>query len=385
MNHFLGDPAFSVDGATYTWGDVVLAAVQRGDWSRLEETLRRKLALLAEAEERGEAPTEEELDAAAQEFRYERDLITGEDMEAWLARAGISLDGWMDYIERSLVFSRSGEDARTKPAATEESSGEFDEELSAAMAAEATCSGALTRFAETLAARIAIGMRPLEGAGAESAGGGADQDLSAEKMHRAASSAAEAAALADGDAIRPGLAGRSARSGLAGLTGLAGERERARFEELARFENSFAARCRQLVSAGAVRSEIDSRRLDWIRLDLEALSFASEAAAREAALCVREDGASFASVADSAHVRVRRERLFAEELDPAARADLLSARPGEIVGPLAFAQEFHLFRLHGKTMPAEGDADVRGRSEAAVLDRLVDEETRSRIHWIERL
>ena len=324
MNHFLGDPAFSAGDSVYTWGDVVLAAVHRGDWSRLEEVLRRKLALLAEAEERGDAPTEEELDAAAQEFRYERDLITGEDMEAWLTREGISVDDWMDYVERSLVFSRAGEAGMSTR--DEDADADADADVAARIAVEAICSGALMEFAEALAARVAVAARPLDEP--ESGSGRADAESPPpEEVRHAARSAAA-------DALRFGLAD------------LASEPEGARLEELARAE---------LVSA-----------------------------AREAALCVRDDGASFEAVAESAHVSARREHLFAEELDPATRADLLSARPGEIVGPIAFGDGFHLYRLHGKTMPTERDPDVRRRGEAAVLHRLLDEETRSRICWLER-
>jgi hypothetical protein len=281
-------------------------------------------------------------------------------MEAWLTREGISVDDWMDYVERSLVFSR----AREAGGSSRDEDGDADADVAARVAVEAICSGALMEFAEALAARVALAARPLDDT--ESGSDRADAESPPpEEVRRAARSAAA-------DALRFGLAD------------LATDPEGERLEVLARAELVFAARCRRLVSAPAVRSEIDFRRLDWIRFDLETLSFTSETAAREAELCVRDDGASFEAVAESAHVSARREHLFAEELDPATRADLLSARAGEIVGPIAFGGGFHLFRLHGKTMPTERDPDVRRRGEAAVLHRLVDEETRSRIRWLER-
>jgi hypothetical protein len=350
MNHFLGDHAFSAGGSVYTWTDVVMAAVQRGDWARLVESLRRRLALVAMADDRGLSPTEGELEAAGQEFRYERDLITAEDMEAWLAREGLTVEDWMEHIERSVVAAKAGE-AGEIPA-------EWDppaEDVAERLAAEAVCSGALAGFAQTFAEHVAVASDDAAAAG----------DPSPEQVRQAALTVCE-------EAARLGLPDLSAGDG------------RRRVEEIVRVELAFPDRARDLVSSAAVRAEIENHRLDWIRLDLEGLSFGDAAEAREAALCLREDGEDFESVARSAHVRIRNERVFLDELDPSVRTELLSAKPGELVGPLEFGEQFHLFRVREKTIPSESDMDVRRRAESAVLAKMLEEQTLSRILWLER-
>src|SRR5262245_17083758 len=102
MNTLLDRPAFSVGSQTYTWADVVLSAHLRGEWAQLEEQTRLGMNLVHRAEE-DESPSEEEIEAAGEEFRYARDLVTAEEMEAWLGRFDLTVESWTDYLERSIL------------------------------------------------------------------------------------------------------------------------------------------------------------------------------------------------------------------------------------------------------------------------------------------
>jgi hypothetical protein len=61
--------------------------------------VRAGLAALAELG----APPPEELEVAAREFRYDRSLLAADDLDAWLARRGLTVANWHAYLERALA------------------------------------------------------------------------------------------------------------------------------------------------------------------------------------------------------------------------------------------------------------------------------------------
>jgi hypothetical protein len=351
MKDLLEQGAFSVGSRAYTWRDVVAAAVLRGDWSVLEQQTRLGLALVQQAEEQDARPSEEQIEAAGQEFRYERELITAEEMEAWLGRFGITVDDWMDYVERSLL-RQANQDSETEAEPDEPD----EDELAQSVIAEAACSGTLTEFAQRLAGRAAMAAR-----------------AAAEKLDDAGEIDPE-----DLDAVRREVAAAFERLGLPPPDGEA-------VAELSRLERTFEAYSSRLITPAAVRAQIEAHRLDWIRLDIFSLTFQNESAAREAWLCLEEDGTSLAQVAASAHIPVQEAHLYLGDVDAGARSGLMSARPGEIVGPLALGDRFHLFLLRDKSAPTEDDPEVRRRAEEALQGRLLEQELAARVHWQERM
>src|SRR5882762_3133258 len=70
-------PLFSLGGSCYSRSDVVVAAILRGDWARLEDRTRSGLACVKRA--RGGTPPSIDLQKAVEEFRYARNLITVEE------------------------------------------------------------------------------------------------------------------------------------------------------------------------------------------------------------------------------------------------------------------------------------------------------------------
>jgi hypothetical protein len=349
MNSLWKDRAFSVSGTHYSWSDAAAAAVLRGDWASLEEQTRKSLALLAQAEATENGASEQELEAAAEEFRYGRDLVTAEEMEGWLDRRGLTVEDWMAYIERATV---RGSD----PGEEEEALASFapsDGEVAGCILTEAICSGALERFAQTLAGRAAVAPR----AAAEA---GAGEEPSLPEIERAASDCA-------GTFSRMALPPASPE----------------RIAELLRLERLYEAWSRTFADPAAVRALIDAHRLDWIRLDLRDLGFSDETAAREAALCVREDSESLETVAQEAHRPIAKTRPYLAEVEESVRPGLLSARPGDLIGPVPVGDEFHLYELCGKTPPSEQDPEIRSRAENALLAKIVEHEIAARVHWHE--
>jgi hypothetical protein len=133
-------PLFAVGDDVYRWEDVVEFARLRGDSAALADDVRAGLAALGELRARDEPPREAEVDAAGREFRYERGLLAGDELEAWLERRGLSFDDWMSFLERQIARARAPDAAP-----------DLTDDVEAYLWAEGTCSGLLDETASTLA------------------------------------------------------------------------------------------------------------------------------------------------------------------------------------------------------------------------------------------
>jgi hypothetical protein len=315
--------AFSVGKATYGWDDVVLAAEFSGDWARLRETVRQGIACLRRMDQEEEDSLEaEELETAANEFRYSRDLVSAEEMEAWLGRWGLTAEGWMDYVRSSLLRQKWSGRLADCVAQYSPSEQEVDERI----ATEAVCSGGLARWARVLAGRAAIHAREEK-----------------EKPEGTEPTRAQ--------------------------------------EKLARLEASFRRFRERTLTPEAVRAQIRSCRTDWTRLDCQRVSFPEEGMAREAALCVREDGRALAEVASDADREIASEQVYLEEMEPDIRADFFGAKRGALLGPVRRGDEFVLYLVLDKVLPSEDDAATVARAEEAILQSIVAREIDDRVKW----
>jgi hypothetical protein len=106
LSSFWDEFVFAVGGTDYQWIDVALAAMARGDWAAFERRLEEGLASAAQAERHGSAPSADDLEAAANDFRYERELIAAAEINAWLERFELSVDNWMFCLARELLRGR---------------------------------------------------------------------------------------------------------------------------------------------------------------------------------------------------------------------------------------------------------------------------------------
>ena len=150
-------PLFTVDGMTYSWGDALAWAAARGTLEELRQTVLRGMAALARAAGRPEAIVTEELSAAAVRFRYQRRLLSAEELDAWLRRWGLTVNEWGGYLERSLLLKQGVGDDDPPPDGTEIAEAEF---------VDAVCSGFLEREALGFAADTALAnLTPVEAAG----------------------------------------------------------------------------------------------------------------------------------------------------------------------------------------------------------------------------
>lgn len=356
MREFLLKPVFQVGGDSYCWADIAFAAVVWGEWERLRLQVREGLACLGSHRASGRPLPEAEIQSAAADFRYERELIAAEEAEAWFSRWGISAHEWMEYIRRSVLRarleSRLPEILAAHPVA--------DADVAAASGVEAICSGLLTRLAPRFAARAAAHDQMRA---AHQNGGPLypDEDLAA--VRRGFPTDVQSLGLDLGEDTQHESATRLARLELA----------------LRDFRTA-------VVTPRAVADQISSHHLEWIRVAYQTLIYPAEAMAREALLCVREDGMDFPDLAAATVVAdLRENEQWIGELQGPLNAGLLGARAGDVLGPFAIGGGHALLRLTDKRLPRFEDEQVRSRAETAALQRALSNELQTRVHWLTRI
>jgi hypothetical protein len=333
---------FSTCNRDYCWRDAVTGAVLRGEWTELELEAQQAVACEQRAEQRGDPIARPALQEAADQFRYEADLVTAVDLRAWLDRWELSSAQWLRQLWRRLLLDL-WEDEPTA-AEVPASVGPVEHEI---MVAVGACSGRLDTFRDALAARAAV----LIDHGTDAS---------------ASEAMARDQALHIPEHTPIGLSRSSLREAL---------------PHHAMLEASFRAFRDRLASAEAVRAMIERHHVDWLRFACTALSLSEQSAAREAALCLRQDGMTLAEVADAARSEVESWEFYLEDVESPARDPLLGARPGDLVGPIPLEGGFTLLQVDEKELPGADDPEVLERACAALLEPHIQEAIDTHVEW----
>jgi hypothetical protein len=321
MNILSERPVFAVDGEVFHWGDVVRHARASGRWDELEAESCRGLACEAHFDTIEEEGAEEAIDEAAAEFRYDRELITAEEMEAWLEARGLTPEEWMGYIRRTVLRQLWADDLDDIAAEHPVGDGQVEE----ALRIDLLCSGTQRILAEELA---------VEAAAAAARGEASPAEPPADREGRLATLREQAGRFRQ-DAVAP--------------------------ETLAR--------------------EVASNQMEWIRVDCRAIAFPEEGAAREAALCLREDGLDIEEVAGEADVPIEDVVLYLDQLDPEQHSRFLGATVGDVIGPVPGNEAFTVYQVVAKVMPSIDDPEIVRRAGERVLARLLAAEVNRRVRW----
>jgi hypothetical protein len=327
---------FSAGGRQYQWLDVFLAAMLRGHWQAFERRLLGGLACVVAADADGTRPDDARVDAEAATFRYDRDLLTAEETTRWLEGRGLDVEAWTDFLVRDILLR--------------DRAGQIDELIQAhldaiaitdaAFVAEGLCSNVFQQLSTTLAGRAAVAV--------------------ARRGTRPSPSRSE---LIDIE--------RVVASNLPWIEALDRADTVSRLTHAAHLEVVFQDEASAALTERALTSELVRHQMDWMRIDLERLSFGSAAAAREALLCIREDGFSFDDVAQESRLPVRDSRDLLEQLEPEWRDVVLSAGVEEVLGPVGVGDRFEIALLVAKRPASLDDPLVRARAEEAVVEHLV--------------
>jgi hypothetical protein len=345
MHSLISNPALDYDELRFDYGDVVLAAIGWGEWQGLERSLAEGLACTADAEKRAEQVAPEELHSATVSFRRAHGLLAGEDYLRWLADRSLSTTDLSAHLERAALRERAarrlGEVLDAHPPGSQA--------LASSIRGEAILGDHLRSWSERLA-RCAAAAHGLAADGEEP--------------------------TVSDDAIRE-LAEAAARCQSSGLSG-AQTRERApRIAALTGAEREF---CDRIVTGERIERCLAAHRIDWQRFIWQEVAFASEGAAREAALWIRHEGLTLAKVAGMARAESTVREAYCSEAAELSGL-LMAATPGELLGPLAGDGSWRLACLRERLPPAVEDPVLRARAAGELVENAIERHLAGRVSW----
>jgi len=320
----------------FTARDAIDAALFRGELdSKWKEFLR-----FVESEKRADELDldldDDAIATAAEAFRYEHDLITAEETEAFLANRGLTLDDFTDYFTRHYCASAITEKVLSENIEYISASSE----LRQVFTAEAVLSGELDRMTTELMWRLAARC--------------AEKEVDLEAL------AAEERSFLDRNKIEPAqLPNWLERLG----------RDLEWFNEMVAMEAMYRRRCDVLLVPQARQRELVMLRLPLTRFETEVIELESHDAAQEALFCVREDGMSMEEVAIEGRYPYRRVDFLFEDIPSDAQQRFLSVSAGDVLEPVARGDGFELCRIIEKIEPKPDDPSIKVHIDQRLLSR----------------
>jgi hypothetical protein len=351
MERLAGRRIFAVGKDVFTWEDVVLAAHL---WDAIRPIEVRITEGLAAEQHLGDEIPDDAVEELASEWRYERNLISADDTESWLAAREISVDEWLDHFRRAEARRRVGKDLTAIAKRYRSASSGIDDILFA----EGMCSGSFSEVTERLAGRVAVHARAVSDARAE----------------RAPTKAK----------LRPALERLPRPLRQKGLFDLSGTECVKRAEVIAMMDLVYERFIAEATDGSAIAQEIEGHGLEWTRLDCRTLLFPSEEPAREVILLVRQDGLPIAKAASVAGAKVTRTHQVIEDLRPPLRDRLVAAQPGDLIGPVRVDGGFLVASVVKRVEPSSSDESIRARARERIERRIVQGEVDKRVTWHER-
>ena len=331
----------------YTARDAIDATIFRGELDVKWKEFLHQVAAETRADELALEPDESAISSAVEAFRYEHDLITAEETEAWLANRGLTLDDLADYLTREYYASTLHEDII--PDEIEYPSA--GAELRQSFFVELILSGELDRITNDLIVRLA----------ARCAGKEPPPDVIVAERRRFLN--------------RNGITAEQLADWLEQL-----KRDSKWLDEMLAIEAAYRKHCDTLLMPEARQRELLALRLPLTRFETEMVEVESLCAAREALFCVREDGMSMEEVATEGRYPYRRADFLLEDLPLDAQHRFLSVSVGEVLQPLARGDGFELCRVLRKIEPQPDDPKVKSRIDQRLLERHFTELTSKYTH-----
>ena len=335
---------------SYSVRDLVDAAFFRGEVKPAWEEMLLLLAVEKQAVELELEIDESAVEAAAEKFRYEHDLITAEETEQWLEARGLTLDEFSDYFGRHFW----GSALKGKDVAEEVDYLAAAADLRELLIAELIFSGELDRMGKRLGWRVA--------ASREANGRNVERELMLSEEQRFCE--------------RVGIKETESTDVLSRLG-----RDQTWFEEMLRMEFLFRSTRDHLVTPAARQREFRSLRLPLTQFAVEIIELESQDAAREALLCVRSDGLAMAEVAQEGRYPYRRANILLEDLPEDSQQRFLSVSPGSVLDPIQRGDGFQLWRVLEKKAPNPEDPAVRERIDQRIVERHFSELCARHIRW----
>ena len=328
----------------YKARDAIEAALFRGELQPSWTQFLCRLKAEKRADELELELDDDAIDAAAEAFRYQHDLITAEETEQWLTARGLTLDDFGDYFARQHW-----------PVAIEEEIEPDDIDFASAppelrelFTAELILSGELDRLTTQLMWRLAA----VAASEKEDVDPGA---IAAERQMFFERTKIDETKLDDW----LNQIGRNSRW----------------FDQAIAMEAGYRRRCQTLLDPRARKKELAMLRMPLTRFEAEVIELESRDAAKEALFCVREDGMSMEEVAAEGRYPYRRISFLQEDVPTDLQQKFLSIAVGDVLEPIARGDGFELYRIANKVEPQPEDPAVQQRIDQRLLERHFSELT----------
>src|SRR6266496_4050128 len=323
-------------GQEYTARDAIDAAIFRGELDVKWKEFLHQVAAERRADELDVEPDESAISGAAEAFRYQYDLITAEETEAWLANRSLTFDDFSDYFTRQYFATA----IREKVAPDEMEYQCASPDLRRSFLTELILSGDLDRMTSDLMARLA----------ARCAG----QEPTPEAV------AAEERKFLHRNSINP-----AQRANWLKKLG----RDSKWLDEMLTIEAAYRTHCDRLLVPEARQHELMALRLPLTQFEIEVIELESHDAAKEALFCVQQDGMSMEEVATEGGYPYRRLQFLLEDVPVDAQQRFLSVSAGNVLEPIARGDGFELYRVVSKIEPHADDPTVKSRIDQRLINR----------------
>ena len=338
----------------YNARDAIDAALFRGELESIWKEFLYKISAEARARELDLELDEDAIQEMAELFRYEHDLITAEETEHWLEQRALTLEDFSEYFAlchwRNVVENVSPPDVDLLSASPE---------LRDRFTIELIFSGELDILTKELIWRLAA-----QQAGSDSAVGPEEIEAEREQFLE-----------------RLQLEPPKIKAWLNRI-----RRNEEWLEECLQMEAAYQRMQSSVLNAQAEKKQLSMFRMSLTHFEAEVIELESLDAAREALLCIRQDGLSMEEVAGEARYPYRRISFRHEDVPPELQQKFWSANPGDVLDPLRRGDGFELYRITSKAEPDLADPIVQERIQERLLEQhfshLVREHVETRVQAV---
>jgi len=345
---------FLVDDKPVNVGDVIDAAAFGGGLRASWLDLLRKLHRENIAVESDMEADDEKVQVLADQFRYDHDLISAEETEAWFEKRALTMEDFHDCITRQFWDEELSAREPPEPIDLSAASSEQRDLLRA----EVLISGQFERFATALSWRMAASRNP---------GDASDGSRELEEQER------------NRFVERTGIETAAIEKWLETLG-----RDSAWFQEMLKMEAAYRDHRARALTPEKRSRMVSSMRLPLTLLEVETVEFDRADAANEAYLCVHEDGLSMEELAKMGRYPYTKRELLVEDLSEDWQRRFLAASEGATLEPVSDDGVFHLCRLLRKQEPKIEDSSVSRRVDQRVLESYFTELSAQCVRWVLR-
>jgi hypothetical protein len=371
----IGREVFEACGRVFRWEDVFLWSMVRGEWERHVDRVRLTLACAKVFRAAGRKIATRSVEEAAEEFRYAHKLEPAATMRQWLHYWRLTPERWRRALLLQAVQSQLTDADKTSFAKSVQPK---KRQVSHWLRPLGAVSGAFQELAEGFASHAAIHDSLRKSAMPEDF----PRTSTVTEDSPLPSAGARGQGEGGGEGSKPPTDAAVRFSASAAVyLGIAAQELRDKAEDLLAIERSVERFRQSVATADVIRRQIACNLMGWTQIRYDVLRFASLAAAREAADCIRLDGEAPEEVADRAGIAMEQATRFYTELERPLAAVLLSAGTNEWIGPLEIAGRQVVFRIRGKTPPRPDDPVVVDRIAAHFFTQAMDSERRARVSW----